>query len=674
MTQSASDFPKKKCSQIATICTVVSLGWFVHPLNMEVLGWLSAGSYTYSLFFSVLSMISMEYSIGRSRRLKQGFITFLYSATSLLCMILAVLCKGPAIAVPAAQLLYLMQEYICSTDSKQQKDALKIFCLNHAFYLFLAITLVTPVVIGGNNTSATQYPEFISLAGYIVGAVLRASLTIMRFLGRSFLFPSEELTVIYAVPSAFKVLYLLPELLAYLVWRTPPSHPSVQTMQTELEIAEIAAIRVKTVLSLLDHPDVSGALVSSICSFLALVSFTLLLLGLHLQQRQECQHADKERENENDIGNFKYREGSTAIFVFPWIAYLALWLPCCGLLQHGIDQLGANRYCYFTSAFGLLPLIAEATLFYFRENNEINTLKMKQIKHKSKRISIKSWRGVEEDIASASAGASAAYRYWIPSISIFIFIGRLCMWSSIGLCTFSLIIRSHRELHVWSLDGGSGEPDRVLLERCVRVDPMNSHCHRYLAESLGTEGRRKEMEFEQKKEKKKEKEGKDQINDEQEMKEMTFEIQKLLERAQTHRNRVHQILTEEELLPLQTQGELLYQAYLLVMDGQTDAACGVIDRAYKKGYVLSRASVALVRQTWLSSPAQGGDIQTFTCFIPLCVALRSHVRPSRTSLFLYTSHHTSGHLTGTSNWAPPLRTSIRTSCLRTTASCVSPAV
>ena len=42
---------------------------------------------------------------------------------------------------------------------------------------------------------------------------------------------------------------------------------------------------------------------------------------------------------------------------------------------------------------------------------------------------------------------------------------------------------------------------------------------------------------------------------------------------------------------------------------------------------LSRAGVARMRQTRLSSPDQGGDIRIYCLLFSLCVALRSHVRP-----------------------------------------------
>jgi len=45
-------------------------------------------------------------------------------------------------------------------------------------------------------------------------------------------------------------------------------------------------------------------------------------------------------------------------------------------------------------------------------------------------------------------------------------------------------------------------------------------------------------------------------------------------------------------------------------------------------YVLSRADVARMRQAWLSSPDQGGDMSNINIvFFSLCVTLRSHVRP-----------------------------------------------
>ena len=109
----------------------------MHPLNVEVIGWLSAQNYTFSLFFSLLSMIALDVAIGRVRRLKEGVLTHMCSLASLLWVVLAVLCKGPAIAVPAVQVVYLLQEWVCNHDTPLQRAALLRYIKNHSFHLCL---------------------------------------------------------------------------------------------------------------------------------------------------------------------------------------------------------------------------------------------------------------------------------------------------------------------------------------------------------------------------------------------------------------------------------------------------------------------------------------------------------------------------------------------------------
>ena len=52
---------RQKLSVGVKFCVIIStLIFFIHPLNMEVIGWLSAQSYTFALLFSLLSSISLE--------------------------------------------------------------------------------------------------------------------------------------------------------------------------------------------------------------------------------------------------------------------------------------------------------------------------------------------------------------------------------------------------------------------------------------------------------------------------------------------------------------------------------------------------------------------------------------------------------------------------------------
>ena len=62
-----------------------------------------------------------------------------------------------------------------------------------------------------------------------------------------------------------------------------------------------------------------------------------------------------------------------------------------------------------------------------------------------------------------------------------------------------------------------------------------------------------------------------------------------------------------------------------------------------KGTFLSRAGVARMRQTRLSSPAQGGDMLKYNCIdgvFSVCAAPRSRVRPLTNTLHHITHHNT----------------------------------
>lgn len=79
-------FQKSEFDSSIDFLAVVFSSIFVglHPLNMEVIGWLSAQNYIFSLFFSLVSSIFLEYAL-------QSSFGVTHCIFSLLCYILAVL-------------------------------------------------------------------------------------------------------------------------------------------------------------------------------------------------------------------------------------------------------------------------------------------------------------------------------------------------------------------------------------------------------------------------------------------------------------------------------------------------------------------------------------------------------------------------------------------------------
>ena len=116
--------------------------WWMHPINAEVVGWLSAQNYIFALCFSLLATLSVEYKLNL-------WITIVLYA-------LAVLSKAPAIAV-----VFLL------TTRKFQLD--KNGSLATIGLLVLTAGLLIQLVIHSNNESEQQYPET-DAASYLLGA------------------------------------------------------------------------------------------------------------------------------------------------------------------------------------------------------------------------------------------------------------------------------------------------------------------------------------------------------------------------------------------------------------------------------------------------------------------------------------------------------------------------
>ena len=72
----------------------------IHPLNVEVIGWLSAQGYVLSLFFALLSNIYFELSILHS-------FNFVYTIISILCYISASFSKAPGVIIAVFQIFRL---------------------------------------------------------------------------------------------------------------------------------------------------------------------------------------------------------------------------------------------------------------------------------------------------------------------------------------------------------------------------------------------------------------------------------------------------------------------------------------------------------------------------------------------------------------------------------------
>ena len=71
------------------------------------------------------------------------------------------------------------------------------------------------------------------------------------------------------------------------------------------------------------------------------------------------------------------------LITFGVISYIISWAPGCGIVSHGWEQMGADRYNYFPIAFGLCPvlcsvlqiLISDESVPYDDDNQNKNEIK-----------------------------------------------------------------------------------------------------------------------------------------------------------------------------------------------------------------------------------------------------------------------------------------------------------
>lgn len=358
---------------IAALCAL----WTVHPLHAEVLGWLSAQNYAFALTFALLSSIHLELAIlaatpvpkkdQKNKKKDEEAVAavvlpsfFLpgiraegHLVSTVLLYVCACQCKAPAIALPGAHVLRLLVALrdlpsgkatgagagapVPDLHKKNVKRLDKLYpetlvdvppvkplaeaaataslwsiTASYAFYSGLACAVCAHGMLGANADSVSQYPEFTSWAGFMIGLVLRCGLVLKLHVTHALL--PLRLMLIYTPPQALAHLYFIPDIFlsssasSASLWSTFGGAGSLWANPALLEVAEDA---------------VAGVLLVAAVSAAAVVGYlwrgnSMLLLG--------------------------------------WGTYLLLWLPALGIVQHGQDVLGADRYNYFPLALGAVPM------------------------------------------------------------------------------------------------------------------------------------------------------------------------------------------------------------------------------------------------------------------------------------------------------------------------------
>jgi len=435
-----------------TIIAVLCAMWTVHPLHAEVIGWLSAQNYAFALTFSLLSSIHLELALlacstsgagGKKKRADNDAIATVlprffqrdvraegHLLSSVLLFVCACMCKAPAIVLPGCHVVRIVGRIIAAPSGGSdpavpdlKKKSIKMLDklypdtlvdaaaaapeassapaarekiaplwslgFTYLFYASLACAVCARGIFGANADSVSQYPEFSSWTGYAIGAIFRSGMVLKSHMSRAVL--PVQLMTIYTPPQAVSHLYFIPDMLSS--WIAGSSVQLLLFAQPSLvAIAEDAVAAVLTV---------------TVISALVFV-------------------------------NWMWRGNS--VLALGWMAYLLLWLPGLGIVQHGLDILGADRYNYLPLALGAVPMAWSVTCSVVGGYGNVDT----------------------------KQGAVPRQQYKITAIFVALFLPIF----------FFFAAKQNAQLFLWRDDGS-------LLQANLHTNPSCDMCHVWISEHYG---------------------------------------------------------------------------------------------------------------------------------------------------------------------------------------------
>ena len=297
--------------RVSVFVMIAGLFFYVHPLNMEVIGWLSAQGYTYSLSFSLLSSLAVEQIISnvriqRSTIVWEMIMTFTY--------VIACLCKAPAVVLPGVHITRMAFATVFrrnidgtaqlskTTESipVQRQSSGWTVLIRSLMILGIVCCIMYHVISQANDNTGAIIPPFESW----VATIIRSIATIANFTARVW------------IPIDLRGHYRLQEEFFY-SWSTAMD-PST---------------------------DLFWKL--------------WLILSFSFITAMQC---------------FRSIQSSTLVTTIPlgWFWFLLLWLPGCGLVAHGWALLGSDRYNYFPLAY-VAPSIVHLLLLLTNDDRVSST-------------------------------------------------------------------------------------------------------------------------------------------------------------------------------------------------------------------------------------------------------------------------------------------------------------
>ena len=298
--------------RVSVFVMIAGLFFYVHPLNMEVIGWLSAQGYTYSLSFSLLSSLAVEQIISNVRIQRS---TIVWEIIMTFTYVIACLCKAPAVVLPGVHITRMafatvfrrnvdvslqLSPQISSTPVPLQQSSRGWMVLTRSLVILGMVCCVLYRIISqANDNAGAIVPPFESW----ISTIIRSIATIANFSARIW------------IPIDLRGHYRLQEEHFY-------SWDTVFDPTTDL-----------------------------FWKLWIVVSFTFITA-------MQCLSI----------------QSSVFVSTIPlgWCWFLLLWLPGCGLVAHGWALLGSDRYNYFPLAY-IAPSIVHLLLLVTNDDRVNST-------------------------------------------------------------------------------------------------------------------------------------------------------------------------------------------------------------------------------------------------------------------------------------------------------------
>jgi hypothetical protein len=146
---------KNAFCNISTLSISLSAIFFlIHPLNAEVIGWLSASSYTIALSFSLLSCICTTRIVVSIYQDEQLHDSKYNELGSVLFYIMACFSKAPAVMLPAITflaLVLLLISHVFVESNENKKKRLTNYIVRHFIFFVSAGGIILYFIFNSNK-------------------------------------------------------------------------------------------------------------------------------------------------------------------------------------------------------------------------------------------------------------------------------------------------------------------------------------------------------------------------------------------------------------------------------------------------------------------------------------------------------------------------------------------